>query len=167
MRAETLVIIMALSGCGGEGPQPERHGSAPISSVWFGPVATTFPGYTDPTSTTYAGGMAPCSASCSSALAQQNTAALQAAVNAAVPGSAPLAEVRIPAGQYPMACVAGQAYAVDLSGRSNLVIDGSGGSAILRFSGAQSGACAMFWVRNLSALRMQHITLSEIGRAHV
>jgi hypothetical protein len=126
MRRLLVLGLLALASC--------PPASAAISDQ--GPYQSATTGYVDPTVATFNGNkpLVACSGSCSAALINQNTDALQAAVNLGC--AAPHPVVRIPPNVYPWfrgGTLHNQVYGVQLAGCTYLVIEAPG--AELRMTG--------------------------------
>lgn len=109
-------------------------GAGPLSGQ--GPRSAPTTGYIDPTVTGFNGGhpLVTCSSGCSAATINQNTDALQKAVDLA--NVAPHPWIHIPPGEYPVmrgGATHNLRYGVLISGYSDIVVDGAG--AIIRATG--------------------------------
>jgi hypothetical protein len=135
---------------------PGKRSSGSLSGQGGAPV-TSVSGVVDPTNAAFAGGMVTCTAACSTGVSEQNRAALQSAINAAV---AQRRNVYIPPGTYPIGRKAASSFGIDFGASPDIFIDGLG--VTLRQSGdAATSDFAMFFVHNTTRTRFRGITFSQ------
>lgn len=142
--------------------------SAPLSTQGGG-KQNGMTGYVDPTVATFNGNkpMVACASACGASLVNQNTDALQAAIDQAAGSSHPW--VYLPPGQYPIArggVSHNQIYGVQLAGYSGVVIMGYG--AVLRGTGDLGiGSYVMMRLTaGTSNVRIYGLTFSQRDLTH-
>lgn len=163
---KALFVLLLVAACSAPTPVDTQGNVAPwragkrasgsLSGQGGAPV-TSVSGVVDPTNAAFAGGMVPCAAACSAGVLEQNRAALQSAITAAV---AQRRNVYIPPGTYPIGRRAASSYAIDFGTSPDVYIDGLG--VTLRQAGdATSTDYAMFLIHNTSQVRLRGITFSQ------